>query len=239
MDNIQILPQIDMAKLQEKANEFAMIGATETLKEFYTGYNSPYKKALEENLNNKGVGNASVTIPDIIGVLNDAISTQIHQIANAAIAQSWLPTIKEFLTRIEGEVRLSEILQVFINDNYGIKPGDCTLDLNEDKKHGWVTMDISAREKSYSFTLHLDEKSRKEKLKRYCILSLPNLLNNRRNDLLKMTVEDAVIEMPFTQMAMNDSFNNYIARLVISRTIIILDCDDFSSEMFTDECHCH
>ena len=52
----QILPVIDISVLQEKANEFAMKGAIETLKEFYSGYNSPYRKAIEEDLRDDELG---------------------------------------------------------------------------------------------------------------------------------------------------------------------------------------
>jgi hypothetical protein len=47
----QILPVLNTEVLQEKATEFAMKGAIESIKEFYSGYNSPFRKQIEEQLN--------------------------------------------------------------------------------------------------------------------------------------------------------------------------------------------
>src|SRR6476661_4245160 len=108
MEN-QILPVINTEVLQQKANEYAMKGAEEALKGFYTSYNSPYKKAIEENLKNKGLDH-SFNIPDIVGVLNDKFSQEIDLIANTAIAKSFVPMIKQILTREDAEVKFSDIL---------------------------------------------------------------------------------------------------------------------------------
>ena len=51
----QITPVIDTKVLQEKANEYAQKGAEETIKDFYSGYSSPYRAAIREQLENKGI----------------------------------------------------------------------------------------------------------------------------------------------------------------------------------------
>ena len=45
MENV--IPVLDNNFIQEKANEFALKGAVECIKNYYTGYDSPYKKAIE------------------------------------------------------------------------------------------------------------------------------------------------------------------------------------------------
>ncbi|MFK5281440.1 hypothetical protein ACI3PL_17950, partial [Lacticaseibacillus paracasei] len=64
----EIKPVLNLEYLQQKANEYATKGVEDAIENFYNGYNSPYKKAIEENLKNKGVDN-NFDIPDIIAVL--------------------------------------------------------------------------------------------------------------------------------------------------------------------------
>ena len=45
-ENKIVEPVLDMEKIQEKANEYALEGALKCIKEFYTGYNLPFKKAI-------------------------------------------------------------------------------------------------------------------------------------------------------------------------------------------------
>ena len=40
-----IVPSIDMSKIQEYANQYAMEGMRKALENFYTGYDSPFKKS--------------------------------------------------------------------------------------------------------------------------------------------------------------------------------------------------
>src|SRR5690606_11147379 len=98
MSTETITPVLDLDFLQKKANEHAMKGAEEAIKEFYSSWNSPYRKAIEQNLINKGVDN-NFDIPDIIAVLNQKISNEIDLIANTAISKTFIPFVKEFLIR--------------------------------------------------------------------------------------------------------------------------------------------
>lgn len=49
-DNIIKLPELDAERLNEAAKEAAMKGALECINEYYTGYKSPFKKAITEEL---------------------------------------------------------------------------------------------------------------------------------------------------------------------------------------------
>ena len=50
-----LVPVIDTEVLQEKVNQAAMKGALSTIEDFYTGYNSPFKKAIKEDLESKEI----------------------------------------------------------------------------------------------------------------------------------------------------------------------------------------
>lgn len=83
-ENKIVEPMLDMNEIQKKANEFALKGAIECIKDYYTGYNSPFKKAIEEHLD-KSRTSFCFTMPEIMGVINESLSSQIDIIANEAI----------------------------------------------------------------------------------------------------------------------------------------------------------
>lgn len=246
---MKILPQINFELLQQKANEYAMKGAEESLKEFYTGYNSPYKKAMDENLKNKGLDH-SFDIPDIIGVLNDKFSDEIDQIANQAISKSFIPLIKKFLIRENPEIKFSYILEQFIERTdfeYNQKYND--LD-NSDYSVEKVDED---RASSSFFSYRISDGKIGYELRFYKgnsgieIITLPYKLDkngtyyDRSDSREKMTVSlDGVkLEIPFTRGILEDDFMSFIARLVIGNVKIIFDCEDFNDDMFPTNDHCH
>ena len=59
---------------------------------------------------------------------------------------------------------------------------------------------------------------------------------------MKLSVENGVtLELPFTKDILKDEFMSYIARLVMSGSLIILDVEDFDDWMFPEDdgCHCN
>ena len=58
MENETILktPVLDGEELSKKVNEFAMKGALKSIEEYYTGYNSPFMKAINEELSKMKIG---------------------------------------------------------------------------------------------------------------------------------------------------------------------------------------
>lgn len=247
MDTPVILPVLDTEALQKKANEYAMKGAEEALKEFYMGYNSPYRKAINDNLLNKGTGH-SFEIPDIIGVLNDEISKEIDIIANTAISKTFLPLVKEFLTRADAELKLSDILTEFI-DCTGFKydddlqQEDYTLDIK--KEDGSFTYIILSNGKQkYEIHFFIDSENKKKEKKTAYIYRLPEALDkngyaNSYTKTMKVTLDGVTLEMPFTPNVLSDKFTKYISRLVMCKSNIIFDVDDFNEDMFPEnECHC-
>lgn len=110
----QILPQLDLTILQHSANEAAMQGAISAINEFYTGWNSPYKKAIEADLESKSI-DPMFSLPDILGVINEKLQQEIDSIANAAVAKSFVPLVKQITMRAEPEIMLSDIMKKFIN----------------------------------------------------------------------------------------------------------------------------
>lgn len=247
METSIILPVLNTEELQKKANDYAQKGAEEALKEFYTGYSSPYKKAISENLENKGLDH-SFNIPDIIGVLNQKFSEEIDLIANTAIAKSFVPMLKEVLTREDAEIKFSDILKKFIevtnfdrdNDDFEDYTAE-KIESTESYRSSFFKYKILNGKIGYEIHFFNSSKS-------LTIMSLPCMLDNRSGyssgyeskQTMKVSLDGgATLEMPFTRGILEDRFISFIARLVIGNNNIVIDVEDFDEDMFpTDECHC-
>lgn len=250
METKAILPVLNMEQLQEKANEFAMKGAIKTIEEFYTGYDSPYKKALTENLINKGVDQA-IQIPDIIGILNESISKEIDMIANTAVSKTFVPMVKEFLTRAEAEIKVSDILKEFIEytdfkDSDDVDKEDYSMEIVKDDG-SFVYLSISNIK--VTFEIHFYKKSEKGiSPKVYEIYTLPYMKGESSSisyrshsfpQTMKLSIDGTTLELPFTPGVLEDGFLKYIAKLIIANTKITFDVAEFSEDMFPEnECHC-
>lgn len=252
MMKTEIKPVLDLEFLQRKANEAAMKGAKDAIEEFYSSYNSPYKKAIAENLKNKGVG-GNFDIPDIVAVLNEKIATEIDSIANTAIAKTFIPFVKEFLTREAAEVKFSDILKKFI------KAMD--YDPDEDDQYHFTVEEVERYSESSSLsssfpTYRIGSKKASYEVHLYAntngqitIMSLPYKKNesgkyyshsSSYSEIMKVSLDGgATLELPFTKGILYDEFTKYCARLVIGNTNIIMDTTEFDEDMFPDrKCHC-
>ncbi len=248
MENIT--PVLDLELLQKKANEAAQKGAIDALNEFYNGYNSPYKKAIQENLINKGVDN-NFDIPDIIAVLNEKLSSEIDLIANTAISKTFIPFVKDFLIRENSTVNFSDILKKFI-EHTDYKSDDKLIsdytvekvenhDRNSSLNDSFPVYRISNGTIGYEIHFYNNKES-------ITIISLPYTLNDNKKyyreyevkETMKISLDGGVtLEMPFRRSVLENDFVRYCARLVIGNSNIIFDCTDFSEDMFPEnECHC-
>ncbi len=229
MENKEIvIGQLEMKDIQQKANEYAQKGAIECIKEYYTGYNSPFKKRIEEQLEKKGIS-WSLELPDIIATLNGTLSNEIDKIANEAIAKSFIPLVRRLLIREPSEIKFSDILNEFIKSVDDKDLDVCDYSCRIDKRpspYNWIDCDLECNEFNYSFTLHqcLKEKSK------YQLLSLPR--DESRNTMKISLDGGCTMELPFTKNILDNNFTSYMARLVLSESIITMDCEDFTDDMF-------
>lgn len=239
----QILPQIDLAVLQQKANEAAMKGAISCIEDFYNSYNSPFKKKVSQALEEKGADSIHFTLPDIMGLINERLSKEIDVIANNAVAQSFIPLVSKFMTRADKEVNFSDILKEFIAAYKPDDAYDCSVYIEEEERYGWLNVTIKHSKTEQRLTLHKDYESEKSGQKKYQIVSLPYERGSMQN--MKLKVENGekstTLELPFTRDVLANYFLSFVARMIIAGSIITMDCEDFDEEWFHDEdgCHCH
>lgn len=231
-------PVLDIEVLQQKSQEAAMKAALNVIDEYYNSYSSPYKKQLNEYFENKGAS-FSFEIPDIIAAINKNLSLEVDVIANTAISKTFIPLMKKFLTRAEPKMFLSDILKLFIEktrDNFD----DYSMELNKNSSYDWYNLIVRCEDRSYEITLHETHNSKNEDVKKYSIFSLPSSPRNDKysKEVMKMSLDGVSLELPFTKDIIQDEFMSFIAKLIIAKTEIIFDCDDFDENWFPHDCHC-
>ena len=235
-----LIPVIDPEILQEKVNQAAMKGALSTIEDFYTSYNSPFKKAVREDLESKDI-KPNFELPDIIATINDSLSGEIDKIANTAISKTFVPLVQRFLTRTEPEINFSDILKEFIEAFPNSDRDYFEVSIKREEKYSWLNVELFSENKSYMLTFHTDYKSEKEGKVKYILLSLP-YNDSHRNQTMKLSIGDSVtLELPFTKDIIKDDFISYIGRLVMSGSLINMDVKEFEDWMFPEDdgCHCN
>lgn len=236
MDGI-LSPVVNLEELQQKANEAAQKAALKEIDDFYNGYDSPYRKTIKEHLKNKAVDHA-FDLPDIVSVVNEKISAEVDRIANTAISKTFLPMVTEMLTRAEPEIKFSDILRKFIEKFYDKDDHD-TYDFSVDKKRddgSFSTYEITGAGKTYDINIYNNREGRHE------IYTLPfrHSIDRHSQQVMKLSLDGATLEMPFVKGVLDDPFLSYIATIVMANSNIIMDTTEFDDDMFPhDECYCH
>lgn len=230
-----ILPVLDTEELQKKANEYAMKGAIESIKDFYTGYNSPFRKAFDEHLQKKDIA-PNFDLPDIIATINESLSKEVDIIANTAISKTFIPALQRFLTREQEEINFSDLLRRFIKETNQEDYDLCSVDIRK-SEYSWLDVTITGEKDEYKITLHEDWETRNEPVRKYKLLSLP-YSEEKYRPTMKLSVDNVALELPFTRDILHNEFLSSIARLVIAGTKINIDQREFDEDMFEKECHC-
>ena len=234
MQKEEILPSLDLEVLKQKATEFAMAGAIKTIEEYYTGYNSPFRKQVEERLKETKISGV-FDLPDIVAMINESLTKEIDLLANTCVAKTFVPLVQGFLVREAKDIRFSDILKEFIDINESKDSEDYSISVRKNTTHGWYDIFLSFEdEKKYDLTLHEDYNTRNQEVKKYSLLSMPRI-DGSSQQMMKLTTEEGTLEMPFTTNVLKDKFASYCGRLVLGGCLIEMDCTDFDEEWFYQE----
>lgn len=242
MNTEDLIPVLNPEVLKQKAIEAAMKGAVQSIEEFYSGYNSPFKKAVTKKLEMQEL-DFSFSIPDILAQINKGISAEIDKIANTAVAKSYIPMVQKLLVREEKEIDFSDFLKEFIQTVDAKSEDDVEIEMSKNHTNGWYSLTLSGSGHTYEATLHEDWDTRNapDKDKRYRFLNLPHAHGNEKHYSRTMKIkldQGAELELPFEANILNDKLCSYVARLIIAGSKIKLDTTSFSDDMFP-ESHCH
>ena len=239
MENLE-QPKIDIKLIQEKANEAAEKAYLSAIEDYYTSYQSPYKKMIKSELEKQKMSYA-MELPDVMAKINEALSNEIDIIANNAIANSYIPMVTNSLIGLEKEITLSWFLKETINE---LDPEEDVFDefsfsFNEHPDYGWLECCLVTPNSNYKFNLHNVTIKKGDKQK-YKLLSFPRHRSKEGyNSKMVIYKEGVKIEMPFAPGILQDKVLNLFFKMMFSDSTITMDCDGFSEDMFPDKDYCH
>lgn len=222
--------KLDDKKLQELAEQYAMKGAEQAIKDFYTGYHSEYMDKVRQVCTDH-MPSIFFDPVDITAEINKAIKQRLTAIANEAVAKSFIPLIEGLLSRFPNNITTSNYLfQLY--GNYVKDREDDDFDSSE--------LELTVRSDSYftkmnfcykgdeEFVLFLSDagfdKDSKERL--YTTHSLPHNHAWKSSKSRTMTLHidgKKKLEMPFEPDVLDNDFMRDCARLVMYQTKIAIE----------------
>lgn len=230
-------PKVDVKVIQQRANEAAEKAYLKEIEAYYTSYNSPYRKLIAEELE-KQEFTYSMRLPNIMEKINKALSDQIDQIANNAIAHSFIPMVHEALVKIDKDLKISKFLQMVIEELHpdSEEAEEFNFSYSKNRRNNWLDCQLITHQGSYEFTLHGDMYGTPEG--KHKLLSMPSDHESRFKKV-KIIKDDVTVEIPFTSNILQDKVMNIFFKILLSECVIDVDCDEFDEDWFPrNECHC-
>ncbi|MBQ9646132.1 MAG: hypothetical protein IJV24_07235 [Prevotella sp.] len=228
--------QLPEEKIQQMAEKYAMEGAEKAVKEYYTGFQSPYIKAVKEHLERIAPA-PRFNLPDITATINKALSDRIMDLCNEVMTHTYAKLFNRMLTPNENNrVTTQEMFQKF-GDYIKEREGD-DFDENELEFEGKTSkysfsdgfryLEFRYKgEVEFNLTVWNDENDEDGK-RLYTLSSLPgrrqyDRLDNRTR-YAKITLEDGkTAEVPIIDDVLSNDFLAYLANLLICKTKIVID----------------
>lgn len=224
-------------EIQDKVNASALKATMNAIEDYFDEYNSQYKAQIKEQLSKQDFG-VKMDLPKVISLINQQLENQMTQIANTAVAQTFMPMVHRFLTNTEPIVLMSETLKKLISETSS-EYGDFHFEYTENEKYGWLDCEIEYDGKNISFTLHKDRDYEKGKwidTGYYKLGSLPyeKGVNNKEIRIVSETENGRKVELylPFTPTVLENPIISYMSRVLLSGSKFTIDCDGVEEEWF-------
>jgi hypothetical protein len=236
-------PKVDVKEIQAAANAAAKKAYLIEIDNYYTSYESPYKKLIRAELQ-KQEFKYNMELPHILDKINSALAEEVDAIANRAIASTYIPKVSEILVSIDKKQKMSEILKMIIQE---IEPERDVFDefhfsYEKDNNHGWLSCEMGTPDSYYEFTLHTVSAHKKnaDDVDRYQLLSFPyNKYKTGYNSKMIVYKDDIKIEMPFTPNILQDKVLGVFFKVMLAGCFIEMDVRGFDEDMFPEEENCH
>ena len=229
------MKQIELPEeeIQQMAEKYAMEGAEKAIREYYTGYDSPYVKAMKEHLE-RIAPSPRFNLPDITATINKALSDRIMDLCNEVMTHTYAKLFNRMLTPDENNlISTQDLFQQF---------GDYIKDREDDDfEEDELDFEAATSQFSYSkfrflrfkykgkleFELSIWDDGGKDEHGEplYTLSALPghqqyhNLDNRSR--MAKITLENGkTAEIPIIDDVLSNDFMAYLAHLLICKTKI-------------------
>lgn len=222
---IEIPPiKIDMERLYNVAFEAVHNAAEKEIKDFYEGYNSPFRNKIKESLE-KTIPDAKFEIPNLLEATQNALVAEFEKNANKSIVECCANQLQKCLTKLplekDGSIKLSKVFEIMSKN----KETDSTLVLEAEKDsvYGWydvtVKVESDINDKTHRFTLHSNEYCRKHKDK-YTVLTIRE--DDHYSDA-KMNIGELEVRMPVFRNLVHDHILMTIAKLIMYKVPVEID----------------
>ena len=95
-------PVLDMNVIQKAAQDAAMKAALEEVKDYYLGYNSPYRKQLKEYMA-KNAPSTRLELPEFSELLSKSLTAEIENFVNKKCVESFAQALRKGFTHLKEE----------------------------------------------------------------------------------------------------------------------------------------
>ena len=216
--------KIDMERLYNVAVEAVHNAAEKEIKDFYEGYNSPFRKKIKESLE-KTIPDANFEIPNLLEATQNALVAEFEKNANKSIVECCANQLQKCLTKLplekDGSIKLSKVFEIMSKN----KEIDSTLVLEakKDRAYSWydvtVKFESDINDKTHRFTLHSNEYCHEHKDK-YTVLSIHE--DDHYSDA-KMNIGELEVRMPVFRNLVHDHILMTIAKLSMYKVPVEID----------------
>lgn len=156
-------PVLDMNVIQKAAQDAAMKAALEEVKDYYLGYNSPYRKQLKEYMA-KNAPSTRLELPEFSELLSKSLTAEIENFVNKKCVESFAQELRKGFTHLkeegDGTILLTNLAEdmmqkvdledVDSNDTYSI----LGLPIKDsDEEYHFDTINVQNRKCTISFPM--------------------------------------------------------------------------------------
>lgn len=245
MNNGIVTPVLDIEKLQQVANEAAMHAAIKEIEDYYNGYNSPFRKQVQEYLK-QNVPSPEIEIPNIVEEVQKSIVGEVEKIAKELSIKNCIQALRKGITHLpledDGSIKLSKVFNEMQKE---IDPENGEWIEASVKEDGFCTsrwLDViltikkeNCDEKVLKFTLHEIYTGGGKSSGTMQVLSMPCHIERYENANIKLKTDEGFeIEMPIFHGLADDPILLTIAKLVMYRTPVVVDTRYYHSPTIDD-----
>lgn len=217
-------PVLDMNVIQKAAQDAAMKAALEEVKDYYLGYNSPYRKQLKEYMA-KNAPSTRLELPEFSELLIKSLTAEIENIVNKKCVESFAQELRKGFTHLKEEGDGTILLTNLAKDMMlKVDLDSFELEVSDKDFYGWKKVHISIceddEETEYNFTLAKNGSD-----DTYSILGLPtkNSDENYHFDIINVQNRKCTISFPMFSGVSNDHILLVLARCIMFDARIRID----------------
>lgn len=227
-------PIIDMNAVQEAANKAATEAVMYEVKEYYSGYNSPFKKQIKQYLEKNAPVQSNFELPNFAELLQNRLATEIEKLVNTIAIEKNVQYFTELFEQQEinneGTVNISFVFKEMCKE---IRDGYLEASIHKDDIYSWYKAKVKYKKREeddelkFDFTIHNING-------RLCVLSMP--YSDKSYNTIKVKTKDGnTIELNSFMQLREHPILIPIAKLIMFDTALKLDVMDFSKYSEDDD----